>query len=248
MDSITFYKLGAPEYADDWHFARENPARSAWGLRIPGVRCPTCSTWGTGRRLYLAAPQNRDGTLWSTDCKPRFVSPEEWPQIAEAVRSAAGLPHDFPLEPGDCFGRETLELRASVRNDFMHPVPGFVVVVPRVIEALGAAGFTGFRAERIEPKMVGRAAKLPAPELYELVLTGRARRPGSEPDALGRCAICGRPLGTPGASFSGIDLATWDGSDLLLLDGRAVVTGRVRDLLEERGFTNYRCTPVPAAP
>jgi hypothetical protein len=83
------------------------------------------------------------------------------------------------------------------------------------------------------------------PELYELMVMGRAWSESVEIYEKSRCQICGRPSD----SFSDktkINASYWDGSDFFQIDenpNRVLVTEKVCEILAENRFTNYICEP-----
>jgi hypothetical protein len=190
---MRFYDLTHPPYATDHDQDAANPIRMQEDAWLPGVVCPACGeTWAGSRRIYLEVP--------NTPIRRRLggapLPLDEWRELEGAFRSAANVPDDFRLEPGDILGAPRAEILASEVPDLLHPFSGQVVVRPAVVEALQRAGVTGFRPLRVDARWAGGVAGLSTspPALYELLVTGTAWRSGMDLVRITACRHCGRTV------------------------------------------------------
>jgi hypothetical protein len=177
------------------------------------------------------------------------VSDTELRRIQEDVRKTLHLSDDVPLLPGTHIGLLRVNCRAHKVPDFNWPGINSIVITKRTVDALIQHRLTGWR---IEPVLIANADRLEKrPDIYELVIEGRAGWPVYDPpfEVFSVCPGCGRMQHTPVIfeDFT-VDTAQWDGSDLFRFDppchGLAFATERVKQAFAEAVLTNYALTPI----
>jgi hypothetical protein len=247
LHPMSFYDLTKPNYETDREDDQANSIRMVRELALPALICPGRGPWIGSRRLYLRVKDQE--LVQKLSSKPRVPLPEqEWHALAQEVHQHLNLPEDFELRPGDVLGEPRAELLAMPLNDFLHPFPGQIIMTRKVLDALQDAQLTGFRAERVHVTLKTKRHQVnhALPELYELVVTGRAWRVGMDLDALRHPECPGRFL-FPKPAYLVVDRQRWDGADFFNVDlnpNIVLVTQRVRRIIEEHRFTNVRCIPI----
>jgi len=242
---MLFFTLSHPCYETDFEYDVANPVRSIEDIWLPGMVCSECGMiWAGSRRLYLKL---HDANLQRRLCGEPLPK-AQWERLAHEAKAAIHLPDDFVLQLGDVLGTPAMELLAGEIPDFLHPFPGQLVVRARVVEILERQRFTGFRPVRVEVRRNEQMSisLTETPELYELVVTGSAWRPGSDLDHITACRYCGRTT-FPDPGRLTVDTKRWDGSDFFHVDKNpniVFVTERVCSVLTQHRFSNYACNPV----
>lgn len=232
---MRFFKLTHPRYATDRDANRKNPVMSTSSHRLPGVSCAVCGVWSSSSRVRVPLPPRADEFAGVT-----FLSVPDWLHARERWASLLGVHPDL-LQPGAKLGPPSGTCNATITEDVVHPIAGEVWVVSRVREALTAAGLIG-----VSFAAVNLSLECGAPELSELVVSGRAWRHGSTEQGLRLCDICGRQ-GFPSPKNLVVDQTRWDGSDFLFLDGNPnviVVSERAAQVFNANAFTNVVTEPI----
>jgi hypothetical protein len=242
---MKFFQLTSPDYETDQEQSRENPANGGRSPRLPAVLCPICIRFASSSQIRVSIPS--DGAfqeLLATDALPL----SEWPQIQREVAQRLGVALDR-VKPAAHVGPPLAELRRTDVRDFVHPSNPIVIWVrPRVKEAIERSGASGVRFAKVEFVAPRRhpMPQGPLPELWEIVVTGRAWREGMDLTRITLCNVCGR-TGFPDPRFLRIDESRWDGSDFLHPDlnpNIVIVTERIAEVLVNGGFTNYNLKPI----
>jgi hypothetical protein len=242
---MNFFRLTHTEYETDWEFGRRNPVGEyGMGLHVPTIVCEVCDRWGGGRRIPVPVPKDPAvlELLRGYRCFPRA----EWPQIAEKLATALGVPLS-DIRPGAEIGPPYGSIKRVDFGDFIHV--GDQWVRPRVVDALRQHGATGVKYVKVEAVWDKKVKNLPAepPDLWELHVTGHAWREDMNAERIRLCELCGRQS-FPEPGWIKVDESRWDGSDFFHLDANTaitIVTERIRDILAQHQFANYECVPVP---
>lgn len=238
---MQFYQLMHPNYETDYDDAKANPIQMIQETQLPGIICPDCGIWSGSRRLYLHFNGVTKSQLHSTQPLPQ----SEWLKLARNVRIESNLPDEFLLEPGDILGQPRARLMHDEIPDFMHPFPGQLIVRSSVVAALQKAKLTGFSPVRVDVhwnQKIGPPSR-EVPELYELIVSGKAWRIDVDEKAIITCQICGRTI-FPYPNFWVVDEKRWDGTDFFNVDTNpniVFVTASVCEVLEQEHFSNYMC-------
>lgn len=242
---MNFYRLGHPKYKTDHAHTAANPARQIDQLAIPGIICSVCgSQWSGNRKLYIPVTDPSLRPLLQSGPLPE----EQWLQVTQTIRSRLNLPHDFQFLPGNKLGTPVYELTRTRVFEFVHPFPATLLVKSAVVDALQAAGFTGYKtlqvevhwAMRIKNKMLTMLEHLAVPELYVLQVTGSAWHTGVNEDSVTFCRHCHRTK-PPIVNIYTLDESQWASPDFMHVDlnpDKVIVTERVCDCLRAHNFTN----------
>ncbi len=242
---MQFYHLTHPLYTSDVEEDASNPIRMIPEVWMPGIICAQCgSTWAGSRRLYL--PINDTSLKRRLRGKP--LPDSDWTTLAHEVAAHLHAPSPTFLYPGDILGTPMAELQSSRLPDMMHPFPGQIIVVPKVVAALRQASITGYRAVPIESRWSTGIEEPPAhvPRLYEIVVEGSAWRLHMDEERITVCSHCRRTI-FPEPENLTIDTNRWDGSDFFIVDrnpNMVCITEKVYHILLQEGFLNYRCIPI----
>jgi len=241
---MAFYRLTRPEYETDLQADAANPIYPIRDMWLPGLSCDACgTTWAGSRRLYLPISTASLRPLLQSGPLPR----PEWETLSSALRVATDVPEDFQFMPGDVLGDPIAELHATSIPDFLHPFPGQIIVGARVAEVLTSSQLEGFRCLRVRVRQPEHTSLFPSelPELYELLVSGKAQHADSNSTTIG-CKVCGRPVHRSPWPLL-VDRSRWDGSDMFHVDNNpniVVVTRQVCSLLADINFSNYACLEV----
>ena len=243
--NVQFYELSRSLWGTDMATRRASPLDRIESCRMPNLHCTTC---GKEQSRYNI---NYDIVSQRTVEKLRDLTPLEtleWKELADWVRKENGLPADYPLYPGTTIGLPVYEQFAIVKHDIIWPFME-AVITRRLLELLNEAGATGFKsvAAELRWKTSLRDRLLPHPELFTLVITGRAWTVGSYQETL--CNDCGAVKKY--LRRGEVDMQRWDGSDMFCTNGdlgSICVTERVREIFERNDVGNYVAIPVAELP
>lgn len=246
---MRFFRFTHPDYATDREFAVANPGISELDKQLPGIICEHCGQrWGSSSRIRIGDELSRsiDAYLLSIE-DPDVVTVQEWERISKDLSHITGLPEET-LEPGVEYGAPVGVLKRADIADILHPFPGTIWITARVAEALGNAELIGADFVPVRLKPVKRVAATPGnlPELWEIIITGKAWRRGMDLERITVCKVCKRTE-FPEPEQLEVDESRWDGSDFFHLDlnpNIVLVTERVLDVLNQGQFSNFRCIPL----
>ena len=192
----------------------------------------------SGHRLLVPLPP--DASEFAT---VRFLPVPDW--LAARARWADALGLDVErVSPGARLGEPSgrpASAKRAVMEDAVHPGPGVLWVGARLRDELARATLRGVAFAAVELPIGGHA-----PDLWELVVGGRAWRQGSSEENVRACDVCGR-RGFPRPKSLTVDESRWDGSDFFFLDENPniiVVSERVADVFESNEFSNVLLEPI----
>jgi hypothetical protein len=244
-----FFRLNHPKYDSEQMHKIANPASALKDIGLPGIICPSCGTWAGSRRPYYP--------ITSLDLRKNLqhgwpIPVNAWFKLVDQVRAELGEDSALTFWPGDKLGTPKVILEATNFPDFLVPFPGQLIVRPAVVEVFMKSKLTGFKAFPMEVHWAEEVTELDllnsVPELYELMVTGRAWSKSVESYEESRCPICRRPADSS-SDKTKIKASNWDGSDFFQIDenpNRVLVTTKISEILAENQFTNYICGPFGA--
>jgi hypothetical protein len=235
-----FFEIDSPKYKTDMESDLHN---SVWVdtalVALPMITCDACGKWGGTDKLRMPVPAELASELGPFPRAAQAIPLEEWKRRSKRWAELLQVPVET-LRPTMRIGPPYGAVQGKIRDDVIHPMPGYIWVQDRVKEAVVSAGFTGVRPVEVNLDKGGM------PRLWELVVEGKALRTGSTPESLVRCQLCGR-LRFPNPEHLTVDTERWDGSDFFTLDHNPawiIVTERVRDLFVREAFSNCEFLPI----
>lgn len=241
-NTTRFYELNHPEYGHDYTFQRKNPVKEVHEIIVPWVKCDVCGEyWGnTVSRIPVDWP--KDPSLLGRLEEPALPLSEHR-ALREQLERDSGRRVAPGRFPGARVGQVTIEFGKRLPLDFLWWSPGTVFITGRVKGALEKARVKGcifWRVEIIGPKEE-------TPELFELVVVGSAGPAAKESgiSLIRECKACGYQRHSGFAGLR-VDPASWDGSDICTVDEYPtyiLVSDKVKEVLEQGGFKNYRLRP-----
>jgi hypothetical protein len=238
-----FFELTHPPYETD-----QEQHNSVWVsdafVGLPPVICPQCGgPWASSKKLRRPIPPDlaaalglfpgvRTGISWDDFCRRRIG----WARLLEMAAE--------DVTPGMDLGPPLGNVQGPVRDDVIHPMPGYVWVQDRVKDSIETVGLLGVQFAEVVLDQEGH------PRLWEMSTTGHALRIGTTPADLIACRHCGRKK-FPNPKVLNVDVDRWDGTDFFHLDSNGnmlFVTERVRDLFLHERFSNCAFHPIPKLP
>lgn len=251
-----FFKLQAPQYADDFEHELVNPVWSRSPYNIPGIICPMCGPMAFDQKLRITLPDTR---LLGEFEGIRHIRISDWVQQRPRWAQLLGL-NPNRITPGASLGPPHGLLKGMPTADFIYPSMD-VWVRTRLMEALRLSHCTGVEFAKsvlisasasdesfCDGVQVNYKAVDPAnmPEYWELNVTGSAWRVGYDENRIRQCEICGRKS-FPDPDFLKVDESRWDGSEFFNVDCNPyiiLVTDRVCRILKDINASNYICEQV----
>lgn len=215
------------------------------GFYIPNMLCEVCGRWGGSERIRVELPED-DKILKRLNPNP--IPRDDWPSVIGSLSESLGVPCS-ELRPGAEVGPPTGSLSRIDEGDFIGIEGPQLWIKQHVADALRQHQISGINLVRVHASWDECMASPPEqpPNLWEIVITGRARREDINEEGILACRLCGR-MHFPDPGWIKVDESRWDGSDFLYVDGNPnlpLVTQRVCDLLADHGFNGYKCIPVP---
>lgn len=243
---MVFFRMTSPPYATDMEQMRKNPIGAyGSGYSVPTLQCPICTRWGSADTNRIVLPRDSE-LLRRLDSRP--LAPDEWKIEVHELAVKLGVPEEL-LTPGAEIGPPKGLIKRTRIHDFLNLGGGLFWVKPHVKDIIEQADFKGIRFVKVHARW-SRKVKDPPPEppdLWELVIQGKAWRVGMNKERITICEICGRGS-FPDPGWLEVDVSRWDGSDFFHVDGNPcidLVTERVKEFIESHRFTNIAFEPVP---
>ena len=238
-----FYSLTRPDYNSDYALERCNPIFMKPEAMMPRVYCEKCGEWSSSDRLRMKLPSDPRKLGLSTPDNIRLLPLAEWLIYREKLALQLNINPDA-LSPGEKLGMPKAELRSTTLPDFLYHIPGIMVVQESVAQSIWEQRFTGVQLIPVECRWGKRVKdqQQPVPNIYEINVTGSGWRVGVNEETIRICEECGRDI-FPDTRYD-IDEERWDKSDFFILDKNpnfTMITERVCNLFQQKGFTNYRC-------
>ncbi len=239
---MSFFELSSPDYETDEELEAHNPIRLSCEYFIPSVQCEICGAWASSDRIR----KNFESSVLKTFRGIKFLSLSDWKAASLDWASELGV-STARITPGAELGKPQAELLSVNIDDFLHPMPGQILMTKKVAAVLEEGNASGVELYPLSP-VWGKKVKnvdYDPPILWELVVKGVGWRKGVDEKSIEACDLCGRTI-FPQAPIL-IDQDRWDGSDIFNIDknpNRVFVTDRIAELIESYGFRNYRLRSV----
>ncbi|MEW6183576.1 MAG: double-CXXCG motif protein [Bacillota bacterium] len=246
---MQFYELTHPEYLSDTDFKKANPVEIDDKNYLPGITCEECNEqWASSNRLRV---DKRIGDAIADYLKkhkvPEFLSTRDWYSLVSELSTITGLPKE-QFDPGAAFGvPEGIIKSNEVPMSLLHPFPGQIWVTFEVTSVLNEEHLTGVEFQQVKLKRRKKNFQSQIlPQLWELIITGKAWRENINLQRITVCPCCRRTVFPDGKNLR-VDQSRWDGRDFFNLDlnpNIVVVTERVCTIFHEHAFSNFLCIPV----
>ncbi|SMQ80970.1 Protein of unknown function (Gmx_para_CXXCG) [Bacillus sp. OV166] len=245
-----FYNLGSPVYSSDVAMSRANPVEYINPVFLPGIYCPKCNDlWASSSRVRINETVSKQvSNILQSHNLPDFGVPlDQFQSLCKEIALATNIPLKM-LEPGvDLCPPEGL-IRNTKVKDFTHPFPGLIWVKESVKASLEEAKLQGITFIKVNLKWTGKMKNSTeaVPELWEIVVNGKAWLEGSNLETITACSMCGRKEFLRGKN-SKVDKTRWEGSDAFYVDDNpniVIVTEKVKEILDYGKFTNFDCKAI----
>ena len=239
---MNFFELSAPEYLTDKEGKKYNPIEVRSDYFIPSVQCDVCGVWASSDRIRI----NFERSALKPFKGINFLDLQSWKEARKDWSSMLQVPENI-ITPGAELGEPKVKLLSLELNDFMHPMPGQVIVSSKVANILQDNHISGVELFPLTPvwsKKI-KEEKDEIPNLWELVITGTGWRKGVDEKAILACNLCDRTV-FPTAPMI-LDKNKWDGSDIFTIDhnpNRIFITERFSNLMKSSELTNYQLSPI----
>lgn len=250
-DTPIFYRLDSPSYLTDVAMSRTNPCKCTDPVSLPGVYCSACNEiWAGSNRIRteLFVSERAEDIIQSHKLKRFGVPLDQFQELCREISSSTKIPLER-LRPGAKICPPTGTLRSSKLRDFTHPFPGLMWVTKQVKTVLESAELKGISFAAVNLRWTGKMknTSVMIPDLWEVVVNGKAWRQGSDLQTITSCSVCGRMEYRRGGTDLTVDESRWDGSDFFHVDENpniVIVTENVTQILSQGNFTNYVYEPV----
>lgn len=245
-----FYRLSKPDFYSEREDKKQNPVTMYRYFSLPGVYCDACNNYwassdklradeGTAEKARQCMAQidkylMKDERSWHIDDFYRAV---------HEVSNITGI-SETVLSPGLVMGLPIAEVSREITEDVVHPFSGVFWVNSRTKQAFETAGISGIHFVRVHAQWTRKPHLVTDSELelWEIVVTGHAWRPGSTIESLTDCTKCGR-MDFPNPKRLVPDPARWDRTDVFHVDRNpniVLVTQKVVDVLEQHKISNLK--------
>jgi len=244
---MKFFELTHPDYSTDLQFSKANPVEQDDKDFLPGVYCEKCDDqWASSNRLRVKKGVQKQITDYLRSINiPDVISAQQWSSLILELSTITGLPKEN-FHPGAPYGVPGGILKKKEVCNFSHPFPGLLWVTSDVMSLIIAEKLTGIQFMEVKLKNSKRMAGFQSPQLWEIIITGKAWRQGHNVDNVTSCNCCKRTV-FPEPNNLKVDISRWDGSDFFNIDlnpNIIIVTERVCEVLDKGKFTNYLCIPI----
>lgn len=241
---MNFYELTYPEYISDQAERKNNPVKLLPNISVPSIICDDCGIWSSSERIRRQVELTSKAKEILSN---RSIHLNDWNASIKKLSEELGIDYGL-LKPGTELGIPRGELANVELHDFIHPFPGLIWVSDVVKDLLLQQKATGVEFCQVDTDFRKARNKTDEirPKLWEIIVTGKAWRRGSNYRNALVCDKCNRTI-FRNPEYLQIDESTWDGSDFITLDlnpNIVIVTERICESLREKGFTNYRCKKI----